>query len=55
MGTNFFVSATSEGGVKFRQFRSADGMVDPATLFSKPYFINAGSKTVKTYKEHPFK
>jgi hypothetical protein len=41
-----FVSATGEGGVKCRRIGGD---------FSKPYFINASSKTVKTYKAHPTK
>lgn len=38
-------SATDEGGVKFRTIKD----------INNTYFINAGSKTVKTYKEHPYK
>ncbi len=41
------VTATGEGSIKLRMLsRLTD---------QKPYFINCGSKTVKTYKEHPRK
>jgi hypothetical protein len=44
---NMLISATSEGGVKFRRMGAEE--------FKKGYLINAGSKTIKTYKEHPTK
>ncbi len=50
MGANHFVSATAEGGVKFRIFKN-----NTLAQFIKPFFINASSKTVKTYKSHPYK
>jgi hypothetical protein len=43
---NMLISATSEGGVKFRRMGEE---------FKTAYFINAGSKTIKTYKAHPTK
>ena len=43
-------SATTEGNVKFRRF-GGHALAD----FHKPYFINASSKTVKTYVSHPNK
>jgi hypothetical protein len=43
---NMLISATSEGGVKFRRIGEE---------FKNAYFINAGSKTIKTYKAHPTK
>jgi len=43
---NMLISATSEGGVKFRRMGEE---------FKSAYFINAGSKTIKTYKAHPTK
>lgn len=39
-------SATSEGGVKLRVQQNIN---------AEPFFINAGSKSVKTYKAHPTK
>ncbi len=43
---NMLITATSEGGVKFRMI---------GERFKNPFFINAGSKTIKTYKAHPTK
>lgn len=42
---HILASATSEGGVKFRRFAA----------FDQAYFINAGSRTVKTQMAHPYK
>jgi hypothetical protein len=44
---NMLISATSEGGVKLRMLEGEE--------FKKPFFINAASKTTKTYKDHPTK
>jgi hypothetical protein len=44
---NMLISATSEGGVKFRRLGGEE--------FKNPFFINAGSKTMKSYKDHPTK
>jgi hypothetical protein len=40
------ISANSEGGVNIRRVGQD---------FGKPYFINCGSKAIKTYKAHPTK
>ena len=43
---HLIASATSEGGVKLRVQKNIN---------AEPFFINAGSKSVKTYKAHPTK
>ena len=43
---HLIASATTEGGVKLRIQRDIN---------RDPFFINAGSKTVKSYKPHPTK
>ena len=50
LGKHLVASATTEGNVKFRRF-GGHALAD----FHKPYFINASSKTVKTYLSHPNK
>ena len=52
LGQNTIATATSEGGIKFRIFR---GVPNPEASFNKPFFLNASSKTVRTYKPHPLK
>ena len=46
MNKFLFASATTEGNIKLRR------LADPKL---EPYFINAGSKTIKTYIQHPTK
>ena len=43
MNKHLFGFATTEGNIKLRRF------AEPL----EPYFLNAGSKTIKTYIEHP--